>query len=48
MYTLPEGVKLETLKSVLSREGVLTIEAPLPAVESVEEGERMLPIEHQQ
>jgi len=46
LYTLPEGVKLEELKSVLSREGVLTVEAPLPAAESVEGGERTLPIEH--
>jgi len=33
-FTLPENVKLDEVKSLLTPEGILTIEAPLPQVEA--------------
>lgn len=37
---LPKGTNPESIKSSLSKDGVLTVEAPLPAIE----GEKMIPI----
>ncbi|XP_063233199.1 protein lethal(2)essential for life isoform X3 [Bacillus rossius redtenbacheri] len=39
-FMLPKGTNPETIKSSLSKDGVLTVEAPLPAIE----GEKMIPI----
>lgn len=43
-YTLPKDVHSEQLTSKLSTEGVLSIEAPLPAIEG--RGEKLIPIKH--
>jgi HSP20 family molecular chaperone IbpA len=40
-FLLPKGVNPETIRSSLSKDGVLTVEAPLPALTS---GETMIPI----
>lgn len=42
-FMLPAGTNPELIKSSLSKDGVLTIEAPLPAIESFKE--RMIPID---
>lgn len=46
-FLLPEGIELDKMKSVLSPEGVLTVEAPLPTPEVEAPKERVIPIEHQ-
>lgn len=42
-FLLPKGTNPEQIKSSLSKDGVLTIEAPLPALEGNKE--RMIPID---
>nr|UQK61695.1 small heat shock protein [Carpetania matritensis] len=42
-YTLPEGIDKEHIKPTLTKDGVLTIEAPAPALKPKE---RMIPIEY--
>jgi HSP20 family molecular chaperone IbpA len=42
-FLLPEGTNPELIKSSLSKDGILTVEAPLPALTS---GEKMIPISH--
>lgn len=41
-FLLPKGTNPEMIKSSLSTDGVLTVEAPLPALEGV----HMIPIEN--
>ena len=43
-FLLPKGVNPEAIKSSLSKDGVLTVEAPLPAIEGP--GQRSIPITH--
>jgi HSP20 family molecular chaperone IbpA len=43
-FLLPKGTNPESIKSSLSKDGVLTVEAPLPALGS---GEKLIPIAHQ-
>ncbi|KAF8789198.1 Protein lethal(2)essential for life like protein [Argiope bruennichi] len=43
-YLLPEGTDPETVKSSLSQNGVLTIEAPKKAIEPPPSNERVVPI----
>jgi len=45
-FTLPRGVNPEQVTSALSREGVLTISAPLPRPVKSAPGERLVPIKH--
>ncbi|CAG0890389.1 unnamed protein product [Darwinula stevensoni] len=45
-YTLPEGVRPEAVISNLSSDGILTVHAPLPAIEGLKPNERMVPIHH--
>lgn len=49
MMTIPEGVKLEDLKSRLTPSGVLQVEAPYnpPAIEGRQEQGKELPIQHE-
>ncbi|XP_065170588.1 protein lethal(2)essential for life isoform X1 [Atheta coriaria] len=42
-FLLPKGTNPESIKSSLSKDGVLTVEAPLPALTA---GETMIPIQH--
>ncbi|XP_014204880.1 alpha-crystallin A chain isoform X2 [Copidosoma floridanum] len=42
-FQLPKGTNPETIKSSLSKDGVLTVEAPLPALG---QGEKLIPIAH--
>lgn len=42
-FLLPKGTNPESIKSSLSKDGVLTVEAPLPAMSS---GEKLIPIAH--
>ncbi|KAK0165057.1 hypothetical protein PV328_003613 [Microctonus aethiopoides] len=42
-FLLPKGTNPETIKSSLSKDGVLTVEAPLPAIGT---GEKLIPIAH--
>ncbi|XP_018800457.1 PREDICTED: heat shock protein beta-6 isoform X1 [Bactrocera latifrons] len=42
-FLLPKGVNPESIRSSLSKDGVLTVEAPLPAITA---GETMIPIAH--
>lgn len=42
-FLLPKGTNPESIKSSLSKDGVLTVEAPLPALGA---GETMIPIAH--
>ncbi|XP_021912814.1 alpha-crystallin B chain isoform X2 [Zootermopsis nevadensis] len=42
-FMLPKGTNPESIKSSLSKDGVLTVEAPLPAIE----GEKLIPITQQ-
>jgi HSP20 family molecular chaperone IbpA len=42
-FLLPKGTNPEQIKSSLSKDGVLTVEAPLPAITS---GEKLIPIQH--
>ncbi len=46
VFTLPEGMNPETLKSSLNRDGVLVIEAPLEALPDSSK-ERILQIQHE-
>lgn len=43
-FLLPKGTNPESIKSSLSKDGVLTVEAPLPAIGM---GEKLIPIAHQ-
>lgn len=43
-FLLPKGVNPEQIKSSLSKDGVLTVDAPLP--EALGAGEKMIPIAH--
>ena len=43
-FLLPQGSNPEMIKSSLSKDGILTVEAPLPAVEG---GSGHIPITHQ-
>jgi HSP20 family molecular chaperone IbpA len=43
-FLLPKGVNPEQIKSSLSKDGVLTVDAPLP--EALTAGEKMIPIAH--
>jgi HSP20 family molecular chaperone IbpA len=43
-FLLPKGTCPESIKSSLSKDGVLTVEAPLPALQGP--GETMIPIAH--
>jgi len=46
-FSLPKGVNPEDVKSSLSKDGTLTIEAPLPQPKAAIKGsERMVPITH--
>ena len=45
-FTLPPGVDPETVSSALSKQGVLTISAPLPKVLKSSEAGRPIPIKH--
>ena len=45
-FTLPNDLNLENLKSSLNRDGILTIEAPLPALPEPASQERIITIEH--
>ncbi|KAG5868139.1 hypothetical protein JTB14_025488 [Gonioctena quinquepunctata] len=42
-FLLPKGTNPEQIKSSLSKDGVLTVEAPLPAITA---GEKLIPIQH--
>lgn len=42
-FLLPKGTNPEQIKSSLSKDGVLTVEAPLPAITT---GEKLIPIQH--
>lgn len=43
-YVLPEGVRVESVVSSLSADGVLTVEAPRRAIEAPKSNERLVPI----
>lgn len=43
-FLLPKGVNPEQIRSSLSKDGVLTVDAPLPL--SLTGGETMIPIAH--
>eukprot|EP00092_Neocalanus_flemingeri_P002649 GFUD01002837.1.p1 GENE.GFUD01002837.1~~GFUD01002837.1.p1 ORF type:complete len:466 (-),score=137.47 GFUD01002837.1:376-1773(-) len=45
-FTLPRGVNPELVSSALSKEGVLTISAPLPKALKSSSSERLVPIKH--
>jgi len=45
-FTLPRGVNPDSISSALSKEGVLTISAPLPPALKSNANERMVPIKH--
>lgn len=45
-FLLPKGTNPESIKSSLSKDGVLTVEAPLPALPGP--AETMIPIAHKQ
>merc|ERR1719481_1976221 len=45
-YTLPKGVNPESVTSALSKEGVLTISAPLPKALKSSNSERLVPIQN--
>eukprot|EP00092_Neocalanus_flemingeri_P085137 GFUD01107087.1.p1 GENE.GFUD01107087.1~~GFUD01107087.1.p1 ORF type:complete len:431 (+),score=128.22 GFUD01107087.1:226-1518(+) len=45
-FTLPKGVNPESVTSALSKEGVLTISAPLPKAMKASSSERPVPIKH--
>jgi HSP20 family molecular chaperone IbpA len=46
-FTLPRGVNPEAVSSALSKDGILTISAPLPPPAKPLAGERLVPIKHQ-
>lgn len=43
-FLLPKGVNPETIRSSLSKDGVLTVDAPLPP--QLTGGETLIPIAH--
>ena len=43
-FLLPKGVNPEDIRSSLSKDGVLTVEAPLPAIEGGSGESRSIPI----
>lgn len=43
-FLLPKGTNPEQIKSSLSKDGVLTVEAPLPM--AITSGEKLIPIQH--
>lgn len=43
-FTLPKGIEPESVTSSLSRDGILTISAPLPPELKVKQNERLVPI----
>lgn len=43
-FLLPKNVNPESIRSSLSKDGVLTVDAPLPAIAGP--GEKMIPIAH--
>jgi len=45
-FLLPDNLEPERLSSVLSPEGILSIEAPMPAIEAVKKAEICIPINH--
>ena len=45
-FTLPREVNPESVASSLSRDGKLTIEAPLPKSKTLASDERLVPIKH--
>lgn len=45
-YTLPSGIDPDSVCSSLSKDGKLTIEAPLPKVTRMASNERLVPIKH--
>jgi len=45
-FTLPKGVDPESVSSALSKQGVLTISAPLPKALKSSESGRLIPIKH--
>ena len=45
-FTLPREVNPESVASSLSRDGKLTIEAPLPKAKTLASNERLVPIKH--
>jgi len=44
-FLLPKGVNPETIRSSLSKDGVLTVDAPLPQLQ-LTQGETLIPIAH--
>ena len=44
-YTLPENVEVEKMKSLLSDDGMLCIEAPLKGVKEAPKGPTEIPID---
>ncbi|OTF77562.1 Heat Shock Protein 20-like protein [Euroglyphus maynei] len=44
-FLLPKGTNPELIRSSLSKDGVLTVESPLPALE-YHDGEKRIPIQH--
>ena len=45
-FTLPRGVDPESVASSLSRDGKLTIQAPMPKAPKLSSNERLVPIKH--
>ena len=45
-FLLPSGTNPELIRSSLSKDGVLTVEAPLPALENRGDSDRRIPIQH--
>ena len=45
-FTLPRGVDPESVASSLSKDGKLTIKAPMPKANKISSNERLVPIKH--
>ena len=45
-FTLPRGVDPESVASSLSKDGKLTIKAPMPKAHKISSNERLVPIKH--